>query len=94
MAWPLATLPSWPSAELQLRRVEAKDVKICAELEAASYPSDEAASPENLALRQRVAGDYFWAAVDSGSQKSWAVFFVYILSLRKSAFDDEALDRT
>lgn len=64
MVRPLATLPGWPSAELRLRLVEAKDVKICAELEAASYPSDEAASPENLALRQRVAGDYFWAAVD------------------------------
>lgn len=25
----------------------------------------QAASPENLALRQREAGDYFWAAVDA-----------------------------
>eukprot|EP00438_Fugacium_kawagutii_P034871 Skav225567 [mRNA] locus=scaffold81:432919:434196:+ [translate_table: standard] len=64
MARALATLSRWPSAELQLRRVEAKDVKTCAALEAASYPADEAASPENLSLRQRVAGDYFWAAVD------------------------------
>ena len=64
MARTFATLPRWPSAELELRRVEVKDVKLCAELEAASYPADEAASPENLALRQREAGDYFWAAVD------------------------------
>ena len=42
MARTFVTLPRWPSAELQLRRVEAKDVKLCAELEAASYPADEA----------------------------------------------------
>lgn len=41
MARTFATL-RWPSAELQLRRVEVKDVKLCAELEAASYPADEA----------------------------------------------------
>lgn len=42
MARTFATLPRWPSAELELRRVEVKDVKLCAELEAASYPADEA----------------------------------------------------
>eukprot|EP00913_Durusdinium_trenchii_P003250 g3006.t1 len=37
----------------------------CAELEAASYPEDEAASPESMAQRQRVAGDFFWALMDA-----------------------------
>jgi GNAT superfamily N-acetyltransferase len=36
----------------------------CAELEAAGYPADEAASPERLAYRQRHAGDFFWVAHD------------------------------
>jgi arylalkylamine N-acetyltransferase len=37
----------------------------CAELEAAGYPADEAASPERLEYRQRHAGDFFWVAHDA-----------------------------
>ena len=141
MARALATLPGWPSAQLQLRRVQAKDVKSCAELEAASYPADEAgwqnvangsrldtllpfikpnwaysfisrrnvcrtyrsstflvlqlttcsalqaASPENLELRQKVAGDYFWAAVDALSERQ--LWLGYDFSCLKDLKDHE-----
>lgn len=49
MARTFATLPRWPSAELELRRV-VKDVKLCAELEAASYPADEAMPAMHLSV--------------------------------------------
>lgn len=47
------------------RPCEAADVARCAELEAAGYPADEAASPERLAFRQRWAGDFFLVAEQS-----------------------------
>ena len=50
MARTFATLPRWPSAALELRRVEVKDVKLCAELEAASYPADEAMAAMHLSV--------------------------------------------
>ncbi|KAL7544997.1 hypothetical protein ACHAWF_008368, partial [Thalassiosira exigua] len=44
------------------RPVRPSDAPRCASIEAASYPPDEAASPEMLARRAEVAGDYFWVA--------------------------------
>ncbi|CAE7193666.1 unnamed protein product [Symbiodinium necroappetens] len=62
----LGPLPRWPTA-LAFRRVRKEDLEACASLEAASYPADEAASPENLALRQRVANDFFWGAFEKSN---------------------------
>lgn len=43
------------------------EVAACASLEAASYPADEAASPERLAWRQREVGQLFWGAFDAAA---------------------------
>ena len=53
----LAALP-----DVFFRLCEVGDVARCAELEAAGYPPDEAASPERLAFRQSNAGDFFLVA--------------------------------
>jgi ribosomal protein S18 acetylase RimI-like enzyme len=45
-----------------LTRACVPSLRSCAELEAAGYPSDEAASPERLAYRQREAGPFFLVA--------------------------------
>lgn len=42
------------------RQMQAEDVPHAADIEARSYPEDEAASPEKLAYRQRVAPYLFW----------------------------------
>ena len=51
-----------PLPDVFFRPCEAADVARCAELEAAGYPADEAASPERLAFRQQNAGDFFLVA--------------------------------
>ena len=52
------TLPHWT-----LRPVTAQDLEDCIiAMEGASYPSDEAASPESLRYRQAMAGEYFYCA--------------------------------
>ena len=54
-------------SSLFFRPCEAADVPRVAEIEANSYPADEAASPENLAFRQANAGDFFLLGVLSGA---------------------------
>ena len=49
------------------RPCTAEDVPQVAEIEANSYPPDEAASPEALTYRQANAGDYFVVGVMSGA---------------------------
>lgn len=50
-------------SELAFRLVqEESDLAACTAIETASYPADEAASPQALAYRYRNAGDYFWCA--------------------------------
>ena len=51
-----------PLPDVFFRPCEAADVARCAELEAAGYPADEAASPERLAFRQQHACDFFLVA--------------------------------
>jgi len=66
---PLPVLPRLPAAHLELRLLRAgPEVDACAALEAASYPADEAASPERLAERQRDAGVFFWALFDKTAE--------------------------
>ena len=45
-----------------LARATQEDVDEISEMEAASYPSDEAASREGISMRIREAGDFFYAA--------------------------------
>lgn len=47
---------------ISYRPALAGDVQRCHEIEAASYPEDEAASLKSLRYRQQNAGDYFWVA--------------------------------
>lgn len=49
------------------RPCTAEDIPVVAEIEANSYPADEAASPENLAYRQANAGDFFLVGLQSGT---------------------------
>jgi GNAT superfamily N-acetyltransferase len=46
------------------KRLPEEAVEAAARLEAQSYPPDEAASLAKLTFRQKLAGDYFWAAFD------------------------------
>lgn len=56
------TLPGHPS--LHFRRLPAVDLPRAAELEATSYPADEAATPEGLQYRQRVAPELFYGVYE------------------------------
>lgn len=56
-------------SSLFFRPCEASDLTLVAEIEANSYPADEAASPENLAFRQASAGDFFLVGVQSGATR-------------------------
>lgn len=59
----------WPSGLLELRPIKAgPELEAAAALEAASYPADEAASPERLAYRQKNAGRFFWGAFDKRAE--------------------------
>ncbi|CAK9004529.1 unnamed protein product, partial [Durusdinium trenchii] len=88
MARPLPVLPG--GHQLELRRVEVTQLPECAELEAASYPEDEAASPESMAQRQRVAGDFFWALMDSKS--SSLLGFVNGTCINGTTLTEEAME--
>ena len=57
-------LPLKKGGQLRFRPLGAAEVPAAAALEAASYPADEAASPESLEFRQREAGPYFYGAFD------------------------------
>ena len=54
---------------LVLKRVPAADVPYIAEMERASYPADEAATPESLAFRQSNAGEFFWGCYPDNDTK-------------------------
>jgi GNAT superfamily N-acetyltransferase len=49
--------------DIQFRLCRSEDVAICSELEAASYPTDEAASLSTLEYRCRQASTYFMCAM-------------------------------
>lgn len=54
-------------SKVQYRHCRVTDLSQCIELEAASYPVDEAASPEALRYRQKHANKYFLCAVLPGT---------------------------
>lgn len=55
----LPLVPSRAAMAWTFGRVDASQLGAIQAMEAASYPADEAASPENLAFRAREASDYF-----------------------------------
>ena len=57
-----------PENTIVFRPAAKEDVARCAELEAAGYPSDEAASTESLTFRQANAPDYFLVATKNDDE--------------------------
>jgi len=58
------------SGKLLLKPIAEADVPLAAALETASYPKDEAASPERLAWRHANAGRFFWGVYADDTTKS------------------------
>ena len=73
--------------DVELCEVSAEEVASIYELEAASYPADEAASLEGLALRQREAGALFRQMKVDGE------FAGFICGTRCEAFDEASMAR-
>jgi len=65
MASPPPPRPLPGNPKLIFRQVTAADVPRAAELETASYPADEAATPEKLEYRQRVAPELFYGVYEA-----------------------------
>lgn len=59
-----------PLPPLTFRRVTPADLPTCIAIETASYPADEAASPEALTYRQQHAGDYFYCVTTKEKKKN------------------------
>lgn len=88
---PLPVPRGWPTARLFQRPVAAgPEVEECARVEAASYPADEAASPEQLESRQREAGAYFLGTFDEAGV---LVGFVCGTRAAGPALTDESMER-
>ena len=73
------------AVSVELCEVKASDVASLYELEAASYPADEAATLEGLTLRQREAGDYFRVMMVDGSRVG------FVCGTRCEAFTEESM---
>ncbi|KAL7536208.1 hypothetical protein ACHAXR_006986, partial [Thalassiosira sp. AJA248-18] len=73
------------------RRVRSDDIAKCHEIEAASYPEDEAASLENLQYRQQSAGDYFWCATLPKKEGTDENIIGFICSTRCNDFTEESM---
>lgn len=56
-----------PAPSVYFRPVEIDQVDAISQLESASYPSDEAATPEKLSYRAEHAKDFFLVAIDGSS---------------------------
>ena len=80
------TIQSHPN--IAFRPVTAADIEKCAAIEAASYPADEAASPEALRYRQAHAGDYFLCATSADSD---GIIIGFVCSTRCAAFTHESM---
>jgi uncharacterized protein YciI/GNAT superfamily N-acetyltransferase len=75
------------SNQLDIRKVTAEDIPRCYEIEEASYPADEAASKENLILRQREAGPFFRALISEGT------IIGFVCSTLCKEFTEESMSR-
>lgn len=76
---------------ISYRPVEPDDITKCHEIEAASYPEDEAASLENLMYRQQSAGDYFWCATLPADEEAGNAIIGFICSTRCNEFTEESM---
>jgi PhzF family phenazine biosynthesis protein len=79
------------TAAVTFRTVTAAEVATCAALEAASYPADEAASPEGLSYRQAEAGDYFRCAVRVNPDTGDDDIVGYVCGTRCATFTHESM---
>ena len=70
---------------LEFREARPEDIPRCFEIEAASYPADEAASKENLILRQRDAGPFFRCALMDNT------IIGFVCSTRCKEFTEESM---
>ena len=74
------------------RPVGPEDVEKCYQLEAASYPGDEAASLEKLFYRQQSAGEYFWCAtLPAEEEEGIPPIIGFICSTRCDAFTEDSM---
>ena len=71
-----ATLPN--GSVVQFSACQSSDVSACAVIETASFPEDEAASPDQLAYRQAHAGSYFRVAkhANAGTEEEELIGFI------------------
>jgi ribosomal protein S18 acetylase RimI-like enzyme len=80
-------MPTTAVSKLAFRPVTADDVATCAAMEAASYPADEAASPQGLRYRQAEAGAYFRCAIDKASDE----IVGFVCGTRCTSFTHESM---
>jgi len=79
-------------ASLLFRPLLGADVPRAAELETASYPADEAATPEKLEYRQRVAPELFFGVYDDSAPPSSALIgFVVSTAAEGDALEEETM---
>lgn len=76
---------------ITFRPVTIDDIPLCHEIEAASYPEDEAASLENLKYRRKFAGDYFWCAALTLPDEKGATIVGFICATRCNEFNEESM---
>ena len=74
---------------LWMRRMVASDLPVVSEMELASYPSDESASPEKLAWRLENAPEYFYGVYTESSE---VVGFIVGTCTAEPTLTDESMD--
>ena len=76
---------------LSYRTVHADDIPRCYQIESSSYPSDEAASLENLKYRQQFSGEYFMCATKPQSETKAEQIIGFICSTRCNDFTEDSM---
>lgn len=71
-----------------IRRAEARDISTIAQLENISFPPEEAASEATIALRQQVAGEFFYVATDNTEENSIIAFINATLTDQKEVVEE------
>eukprot|EP00931_Biecheleriopsis_adriatica_P008933 TRINITY_DN110065_c0_g1_i1.p1 TRINITY_DN110065_c0_g1~~TRINITY_DN110065_c0_g1_i1.p1 ORF type:complete len:525 (+),score=109.32 TRINITY_DN110065_c0_g1_i1:61-1575(+) len=76
---------------LIFRPLPAADVPKAADIEARSYPADEAASPEKLEYRQRVAPELFYGVYQEGSGGAGLIAFIVSTAAQGEDMEEESM---
>ncbi len=80
-------------SRLNFRRPTPKDIPRCYEIEAASYPADEAASLQSLYYRQENAGPYFQLCTIPSSDNTDETIIGFVCSTRCTEFTEESMSQ-